>query len=90
MAEPPNALGNVVLLAANRPLALADEPGVPAGRLTPEYDRFHAWENRFAPDTRGARILTDDANPSDLWSEATNLATRKSLHEFFGGKGVGW
>jgi spermidine synthase len=90
MAEPPNTLGNVVLLAANRSLALVNEPEMPLDRLTAEYDRFHAWENRFAPDTRGVSVLTDDLNPSDLWAEAINLATRKRLHEFFGEKGVSW
>jgi spermidine synthase len=92
MAEPPNTLGNVELLAANRSLALSEErePEVPWDRLTPEYDLFHAWENRHEPDTRGARVLTDDLNPSDLWAEATNNATRKRLHEFFGAPGVGW
>jgi len=92
MAEPPDQLGNVVLLAANRPLALSEakEPEVPMERLTAEYDRFHAWENRFAPETKGAPVLTDDLNPSDLWAENTNLATRGLLHEFFGEQGLGW
>jgi len=90
IVEPPNAAGNVVLLAASRPLGLADEPGVPIDRLTPEYDQFHAWENRFEPDTRGAPILTDDLNPSDLWGEAVNLAVRKEGHEFFGKSGMDW
>jgi spermidine synthase len=92
MAEPPNTLGNLILLAANRPLELSEtrEPEVPIDRMTPEYDRFHAWENRFQPDTRGVPVLTDDLNPSDVWAEATNLATRKKLHEFFEDKGEDW
>ncbi len=92
MAEPPNSLGNLILFAANRPLELSEirEPEVPLDRASPEYDRFHAWENRFKPDTRGAPVLTDDLNPSDLWAEETNLATREKLHEFFEEKGEDW
>ncbi len=92
MAEPPNTLGNVVLLAANRSLALPEdvEPETPSGRFAAEYDRFHAWENRFEPDPREARVLTDDLNPSDLWAEATNLATRERLHELFKKNGASW
>jgi len=47
MAEPPNTLGNLVLLASDRPLELEYDPPVPRDRFSPEYNRAHAWDNRF-------------------------------------------
>jgi spermidine synthase len=87
-SEPPNALGNVVLLASDRPLELPDEAlGDPVMSLEDEDDHFrvvtrhHAWENRYEP-SRG-RVLTDDWNPSDLRAEQINLAARKWLRTMF-------
>ena len=88
--EPPDKLGNVVLFASKRSLDLRDEPPVPIDRLTAEYDRFHAWENRFEPDTRGVPVLTDDRNYVDLWAEAINIQDRKELHGIFAKAGVSW
>jgi spermidine synthase len=89
-AEPPNTLGNVVLMAANRPLAFPEE------YLKRPYDYLndpvahalvlfmnHAWDNRFEPSPQGARILTDDLNPVDIWGERINLVARRALHERF-------
>ncbi len=50
----------------------------------------HAWDNRFEPGTEGARILTDDRNPVELWSEAVNLAERQELHRFLGDDLLSW
>lgn len=88
--EPPDKLGNVVLFASRKSLELREEPPVPIDRLTAEYNRFHAWENRFEPDTRGVPILTDDRNCVDLWAEAINLQERKTLHGMFAKAGVSW
>lgn len=92
IAEPPNTLGNLVFIASNRPLELPEdrEPPVPIDRNAPEYERFHAWENRFQPDTRDALVLTDERNPIDVWSEALNVASRKAFHDYFGNRGVDW
>ncbi len=94
IAEPPNRLGNVILLAADRPLELAREIernyADPDYRFSPSYQRVHAWDNRFEPDTRRAPVLTDDWNPVDLWSEQVNLAARRDLHDYFGEKGLSW
>ena len=90
MAEPPDQLGNLILLASNRELALDWEPPVPMDRFSPEYNRAHAWDNRFVVDLAGVRVITDDLNPVDLWAEHINLATRKELHEYFGSRGIGW
>jgi predicted membrane-bound spermidine synthase len=90
IAEPPNQLGNVVLLAANRALELQEEPPTPEWRFSPEYDRAHAWDNRFVPDTLDVSIFTDDLNPIDLWSEEINHQVRKDLHQFFPDHRVGW
>jgi len=89
--EPPNALGNVVILAANRRLEFPDEwLGHPADYV--DFDpyehwvvvqRNHAWDNRFVPDTEGIEALTDDLNPIDIWSEEVNKNVRLDLNKFF-------
>jgi spermidine synthase len=83
MAEPPNALGNLVLLASDRPLELRNELPVPMDRFSREYHRAHAWDNRFEVNPEGVPILTDDHNPVDIWSEPVNLVARRWLHEQF-------
>ena len=88
--EPPNKLGNVILFASKRSLDLRDDAPVPIDRFSAEYDRFHAWENRFEPDTRGAPVLTDDRNHVDLWAEAINVRERKELHGRFAKTGTSW
>ncbi|MDD3642243.1 MAG: fused MFS/spermidine synthase [Candidatus Krumholzibacteria bacterium] len=90
MAEPPDQLGNLILLASSRELEPVEEPPVPEDRFSPEYHRAHAWDNRFEVDPAGVRVLTDDANPVDLWAERINLEVRRSLHEYFGSGGIGW
>jgi spermidine synthase len=89
MAEPPNTLGNLVLLASDRPLELEQEPPVPSSRFSGEYHRAHAWDNRFEVDAKGVPVLTDNHNPVDIWAERINLAARKRLHEYFTGE-LGW
>jgi spermidine synthase len=88
--EPPDQLGNVVLFASNRSLELREDPPVPTDRFSPEYDRAHAWDNRFAPERRGAPVLTDDRNCVDLWAEAINVLERTKLHGMFADAGVSW
>jgi spermidine synthase len=83
MAEPPNTLGNLILLASDRPLEPRYEPPVPMERFSPEYHRAHAWDNRFTVDPEGVPILTDDHNPVDIWAERVNTAARRWLHEHF-------
>jgi spermidine synthase len=92
IAEPPNSLDNLILLASNRSLELTEEkePPVPIDRKTANYDRFHAWENRFRPDTQDALILTDEHNPIDLWAEAINVQARSEFHDYFKNSGVDW
>jgi spermidine synthase len=89
MAEPPNTLGNLVLLASDRALELDEEPPVPSYRFSREYHRSHAWDNRFTVDPDGVPILTDDHNPVDIWAERINLVARKRLHEHFD-RSLGW
>jgi hypothetical protein len=83
MAEPPNTLGNLVLFASDRPLEPRYELPVPMDRFSPEYNRAHAWDNRFEVDPTGVPVLTDDHNPVDIWAEQVNLAARRVLHEHF-------
>jgi spermidine synthase len=90
LAEPPNELGNVILFASDKSLELTEEPPSPEWRISAEYDRAHAWDNRFKPDIDGAPILTDDLNPVDLWAEEINMLARIKLHEYFGREGVSW
>ncbi len=90
IAEPPNTLGNVILLASDRDFDLPDELPMPEYRFSPEYDRAHAWDNRFEPDTKGAVLLTDDRNPVALWGERINYEARKQLHAYFEDADARW
>ncbi len=95
--EPPNTLGNVVLVASDRPLEL-DHEALPAPKdfLYDEYLHWtvvqmnHAWDNRFVPDMAHAQVLTDDLNPVDVWGEEINLAARRGLHGYFDEDGLSW
>jgi spermidine synthase len=87
VGEPPNVLGNVVLLAADRPLDLEEGSlGNPYEFLGDDYwhtvvvQRNHAWANRFVPLTDGIPVLTDDHDPVALWAERINLVARRQLH----------
>lgn len=90
IAEPPYEVGNVVLFASERPIELPYELPSPEDRFSAEYNRVHAWDNRFEPDTRDVPVLTDDRNPVDLWAETIHLTVRKKLSEYFGWEGVYW
>jgi spermidine synthase len=92
VAEPPDAIGNLILMAADRSIDLdaAHEPEIPASRMRQEYHAFHAWNNRFEPDTAGAPVLTDDLNPVALWAERINRVARANLHQYFGARGQSW
>ncbi len=90
IAEPPNILGNIIILASNRPLeTVADLPD-PDSRFSADYDRIHAWDNRFIPDISNVPVLTDELNPVELWSEEINLAERRELNEYFKDLGMLW
>ena len=74
----------------SKPIELPYDLPPPEDRRTADYDRIHAWDNRFEPDDSDAPILTDDLNPVDLWAEEINLAARRELHELFGREIGGW
>jgi hypothetical protein len=96
-AEPPDQLGCVVLLAADRPLECPDDalPDVRAA-LGDSYAHWvamqqtHAWFNRYEPVAAGARILTDDRNPLETWGMRIDRAARRELHAFFGPYARAW
>lgn len=90
IAEPPDQIGNLILLASDRPLELNEALPVPHDRFAPEYDRAHAWDNRFTVKPEWGPVLTDDLNPVDVWAERVNLEARKNLHEFFKERGLSW
>ena len=94
IAEPPNTLGNLVLLARNEPFTMLQELErpyfLPDYRFSPQYQRVHAWDNQFEPDITGVPVLTDDRNPVDLWSEQINLVCRRDLHEYWRELGLRW
>jgi spermidine synthase len=98
-SEPPDALGNVMLLAADRPIDIGDPVDVlghPKDVAPETYVHFallqklHAWDNAYVPDTQGAPVLTDDRTPVDLWAERINRVARKDLHEYFAKDGTSW
>ncbi len=85
----PEGLGNMIIVAANRPMKRSKE--VPQWAIPPreylesmDYRQDFAWQNRFEPEIGNAPVLTDDLNPVDLWAEAINLEARKDLHRYFG------
>ena len=90
IVEPPDQVGNLIILASDRELELPFELPLPEGRFTAEYDRAHAWDNRFAADTAGVPVLTDDLNPIDVWAERINLEARRNLHDYFDTEGLIW
>ncbi len=86
-SEPPNTLGNVVLLASDRDIEIDEDVlGNPYDYVRYPYlhwtvvERNHAWANRFVADTRGVPVLTDDVNPVSVWSEGINWESRKGMH----------
>lgn len=82
--------GNLVLLAAQHPLMPVEKENVPLDYFGQEgYWREFAWENRFAPETGNAPVLSDDLNPVELWAERINLRARKELHQYFD-QGKSW
>ncbi|HCY77522.1 MAG TPA: hypothetical protein DHV28_16525 [Ignavibacteriales bacterium] len=92
--EPPNKLGNVIIIASDKPFELTEELERdylnPDYRFSANYERNHAWENRFLPDINNAVLLSDDLNPVDIWSERINLQARKQLHELLGDSSFLW
>ena len=93
--EPPDRFGNIVLLASKSTFELKRELERnvtldPDWRFGPEYQKVHAWDNRFTADIGNAQVLTDDLNPVDLRAEAINLVERNVLHEYFKERGMSW
>lgn len=96
LGEPPNKLGNLILLASNRPLEFPEKMlGRPRDYSSDATMRWyvlqvnHAWDNRFVPDLN-TLILTDDLNPVDVWSERINRVARQNLHDYFSRNGLSW
>jgi len=86
--EPPNVIGNLVLFASQRMMTIAEERIVhPAVVEHDDYQhwlwlqRNHAWDNRFVPDVRSGRVITDDHNPVDIRSEAINFTSRMAMRK---------
>jgi len=96
-SEPRNALGNMILMASNRPFSLEESRiPYPQDYLYDPYQHWftiqlnHSWFNRFPIEKGEGQILRDDLNPVDIWSERVNLEARKSLHEYFQGVEATW
>ena len=80
IAEPPDQLGNMILLASDHQFELKGQLPPVYYRMTPAYELNHAWDNSFVFDTAGVPIITDDLNPADLWAERVNHLSRIELH----------
>jgi spermidine synthase len=93
IAEPPTAIGNIIIIASDGPVELLQEPERdytnPEYRFSAQYEKVHAWDNRFYP-REGGIILTDDLNPVEIWSERINLQARKNLHIYPGKDSFLW
>jgi len=94
IAEPPDKLGNVIITASDGLIELKNELSrdylIPDYRFSASYERVHAWDNRFIPDTKGIPVLTDDLNPVEVWSEKINVQARKELHSYLGSRSFLW
>lgn len=95
LVEPPDRIGNLVLIAGDGDLEAVAEPERnaafdPDWRYGPGYVLTHGWDNRFRPDSAGAVVFTDDLNPVDLLSEATMFAARLELDEYYRRLKVSW
>lgn len=97
--DPPDVLGNVILVASRRPLDFSAPDtviGHPRDYLPEPYQHWavvtqnHAWNNAWRPDPAGAMVMTDDRTPVDLWAERINRAARKDLHAYFRRDDVSW
>jgi spermidine synthase len=95
--DPPDVLGNIVVLASQRSLELPHQRiEQPQHFLDDPYmhwyvlQGFHAWFNRYRPETRGALVLTDERNPVDVWAEEINRVARRALHDELGEAGFSW
>ena len=67
ITEPPNLFGSIVLLGTNAPRDLVRDPERntffhPDWRYGPEYQKGHAWDNRFPPDTLLGVVFTDHSS----------------------------
>jgi spermidine synthase len=94
VAEPPSEVGNVVLLASDRPLTLEreiirDYTNLDF-RFSNNYWKVHGWDNLFEPEITNAPVLTDDLNPIDVWSEDVNYAARLDWHGYFSDNKLSW
>ncbi len=88
IVEPPDRLGNLVILASDHKLELKKDLPVVNGRFSSDYNRAHAWDNRFTPDVEGYSVLTDNLNNIDVLSESVSLASRRANLEYFMKLGV--
>lgn len=94
IAEPPNTLGNLILVATNRedfrfPEERLGDMGEAMASGDQEYhwtvvQQNHAWLNRFEAGSKWGLVLTDDRSPVELWSEEINRQARRQLHKYFG------
>jgi spermidine synthase len=90
IVEPPSELGNLIVLASDRPLELADELPRPDDRWSSSYNVNHAWDNAFTVEAARGQVLTDEHNPVAVWSDRVNEAARAKNREWFGGSGLAW
>jgi spermidine synthase len=93
--EPPNRLGNVVILASQKKIEPLREPERndifdPNWRYGPGYQKVHAWDNHFTTSTANIEPLTDDLNPIEIRAEEIKFVARRDLHEYFEENGLSW
>lgn len=84
IAEPPNEIGNIVILASDRKLELPQEPPSPDDRFSREYNMAHAWDNRFNIVCHSRLQIADHRNNMKLLSDRATRAMTKFVHDYFG------
>jgi spermidine synthase len=88
IVEPPNKFGNLIIVASDSDIELKQKLPAVQSRLSSDYNKAHAWDNRFAPETNRYRVLTDNLNNIDVLSEEASIASRTENLEYFMNLGI--
>lgn len=88
ISEPPSLFGSMVIMASNTPhndlirdLERNDDFN-PFWRYGPEYQKVHAWDNRFIADDKNGIILTDEKPLSLLIIDRLKQASWKVAKDY--------
>lgn len=88
IVEPPNSFGSIVLMGSDSPRESLvrdigrNETFSPYWRFGPDYQKAHAWDNRFKPDKSEGYLLTDEKPLSRENIDRLKLASWKVSSDY--------